>query len=271
MVMPVVVDRLLLLEDYLSVLHSLERRVGGVDDLARDPVLRGAVERYLHLVVEGLIDIGFRVCSLLGFEKPTRYRDVACILERAGFLDRGEAELLELWIGFRNILVHAYARIDVSKVFDALKSIGELERIVSRIKQSIGEKRLDPVGVEDSGDLASVVRGVVERYSCVVFAYVFGSFAEGRARSGSDVDVAVYVEGVFGWRDHVRLMHDLEDAVGRRVDLVVLNEAPPLLAYEVVSKGRLVYCRDDEVRARVEAKILREYFDVRARLEAYFR
>jgi len=263
--MPIILERLRLLGDYLEILHGLEDKISSVDDFVRDPILRGAVERYLHLAVEALIDVGFRICSLLGLEKPERYRELAGILRRANILSQESAEILELWIGFRNIMVHAYARIEPSKVVEALRSIGELEHIASEIRHSVVEGKIDPPELDS---VACIVRDVLKTYPYVVFAYIFGSYAVGRAGDRSDVDVAVYVEGCgFGWREHVGLMHRLEDAVGRRVDLVVLNDAPLLLAYEVVSKGMLVYSRDDELRAEFESRVLREYLDVRLRLE----
>ncbi len=45
-------------------------------------------------------------------------------------LSRGNAEKLKLWIGLRNALVHAYARINVKKVYKALGEMEELEREV---------------------------------------------------------------------------------------------------------------------------------------------
>ena len=256
--MPVITRKFMLLKNYIRILRSLEEKIVSVDEFTEDFILRGAVERYLHLAVEVLIDIGFRICSLLELEKPDRYRDLARILKEAGFLSKKSADLLELWIGFRNIMVHAYARIKPSKVLEALKSIGDLERIASEIRRNVDEKKLDPSQIRDEAIME------VFRNFRVVFAYIFGSYATGRARNRSDVDIAVYVEeGGLSWKEHVSLMHSLEDVIGKRVDLVILNETPLLLAYEIVSKGRLIYSRDDELRAEFEAKVLHEYLDIK--------
>lgn len=85
-------------------------------------------------------------------------------------------------------------------------------------------------------------------------AYVFGSTARGQAQPGSDVDVAVLFDAVPPPRALDRLTEELEAAAGRRVDLVVLNTAPPLLAHEVVASGQLVLCRDEDQRVTFEAR-----------------
>ncbi len=70
----IIKDRLSIAKSYVNVLLKLRERVKSVEELLYDPILRGAVERYLHLSVETLIDIGLRVCSTLSLEKPKRYR-----------------------------------------------------------------------------------------------------------------------------------------------------------------------------------------------------
>ena len=67
----------------------------------------------------------------------------------------------------------------------------------------------------------------------ILEAYLFGSLSRGQAQSHSDVDVAVYVDPVglpdspFGYA--AELTAALATALGSdAVDLVVLNQAPPL-------------------------------------------
>lgn len=84
----------------------------------------------------------------------------------------------------------------------------------------------------------------------VASAYLFGSIPEGRAHRESDVDVGV----LLAWASYptraerfevgIRLAGRLQAAVGRQVDLVVLNDAPPLFGRHVVTRGRRILCRD---------------------------
>lgn len=128
-------------------------------------------------------------------------------------------------------------------------------------------------------DLAIVSRAVA---SCVSgrreiqAAYVFGSVATGRARRDSDVDVAVLLtrplkaERALTYR--LKLMNDLGSALGRSdVDLVMLNDAPPLLAHRVLSKGRLVFERSRSVRVRFQVRTASRYFDLLPMFETHIR
>jgi predicted nucleotidyltransferase len=100
----------------------------------------------------------------------------------------------------------------------------------------------------------------------VVAAYLFGSQASGVTTPLSDVDIAVILEaGVPSPGDvQALLISDLMLALGRSdVDVVILNAAPPLLKERAISRGRVIYCRDD-----IDTKPLRDAQD-RALLDRY--
>lgn len=102
---------------------------------------------------------------------------------------------------------------------------------------------------------------LVERNLDVSLAYLFGSVARGEARRGSDLDLAVLFTRMPSPERIAEIVVAVELAARRSVDLVVLNSAPPLLAHEVVSTGRLLVCRDDSERAAFEAMAMIRYLD----------
>jgi predicted nucleotidyltransferase len=80
----------------------------------------------------------------------------------------------------------------------------------------------------------------------VVLAYLFGSQAEGKAGPISDVDIAVLlgpqVDREQWFQVQLDLIGELTGLFHRNdVDVVILNEATPLLAYQVVRYGRILY------------------------------
>lgn len=97
----------------------------------------------------------------------------------------------------------------------------------------------------------------------VRLAYVFGSVARDEARPSSDLDLGVVFGLVPVPRELDRLATDLEAVAGRRVDLVVLNEAPPLLTHEVIRWGRLIVCQDEDERVRFQTRATARYLDTR--------
>lgn len=121
--------------------------------------------------------------------------------------------------------------------------------------------------VFDSSDVARAVARCASRRREVAAAYVFGSVATGRTRKESDVDVAILLarplpaSRALSYR--LKLMADLGSALHRPdVDLVLLNDASPLLAHRVLSKGRLVFERSRSARVRFQVRTASRYADV---------
>ncbi len=76
----------------------------------------------------------------------------------------------------------------------------------------------------------------------IVFALLFGSRGRGAARPDSHWDIAVYLRDELSARDRFklrcRLTAELEDL--GEIDVVVLNDAPPLLGHRVLMGKRLL-------------------------------
>ena len=122
--------------------------------------------------------------------------------------------------------------------------------------------------------LATELEQIARRFS-IRDVYAFGSRAHELRRrlageneagpvSSSDLDIAVqpYDAAAFVARDRVRLASALEDVFGADpVDLVVLSEAPVLLATEVV-RGELLYTADPLAQAEHELYVLRRAADL---------
>jgi predicted nucleotidyltransferase len=108
----------------------------------------------------------------------------------------------------------------------------------------------------------------------VLAAYLFGSLARGAGNDRSDVDIGVLLrKGPSGRFSDLPLDLEgaLERAVGREVQLVVLNEAPPDLVHRVLRDGRLLLDRDRSTRIRFEVRMRSLYFDLVPFLDRYRR
>lgn len=89
--------------------------------------------------------------------------------------------------------------------------------------------------------------------SDVIAAWLFGSHAEGRAHRESDVDVGVLLDRALlpdrRTREEmqVRIISELIAELKRNeVDVVILNDAPPLLARRIIRSGTLLHAADAE-------------------------
>lgn len=95
----------------------------------------------------------------------------------------------------------------------------------------------------------------------ILAAWHFGSSRQGGIRPGADVDIGV----LFYKKPTIDELADLRGAIQDalsfdEIDLVVLNEASPVLRFEAVS-GRPVYTDDPEARAAFCSLTAREYED----------
>lgn len=99
----------------------------------------------------------------------------------------------------------------------------------------------------------------------VLAAYLFGSQAKGTTTAGSDVDVAILLspdldlQTQFMYR--IERMVELEQLCQRPVDVVLLNQATPVLRNQVLKYGRLVYERDHRQRVTFEVRSRQAYYD----------
>ncbi len=102
----------------------------------------------------------------------------------------------------------------------------------------------------------------------VLVAYLFGSQARGRPSPISDVDVAVLLSEVVPRQSYldyrIALMQELTRIFrSDEVQVVIVNQAPPLLAYKVIVEGESLLCRDELARLRFRIDATRRYLDTK--------
>jgi uncharacterized protein YutE (UPF0331/DUF86 family) len=131
----IVQARLERLREYLQVLKTIKK--SGLQRFKDDPLVRGAAERYLHLSIECVIDVGNHIISDRGYRKPETYGEIFQILFEKGVLPEELFHEVKEMAGFRNVLVHDYVRLDAEKVFgfiqSKLKCIEELAAVYSEL------------------------------------------------------------------------------------------------------------------------------------------
>jgi len=76
----------------------------------------------------------------------------------------------------------------------------------------------------------------------VVKAGIFGSFARGEAKKGSDIDILIEVKAKkFSLLDLIRLEMELEKKLKRKVDLLTYKSIHPLLKNRILSEEVRIY------------------------------
>lgn len=89
-------------------------------------------------------------------------------------------------------------------------------------------------------DCVQLLQRLLAEEPHVELAVSFGSRASGRARPTSDVDLGVRFAAGVSPSERVALANRLERALGAPLDLIDLDEAPPLLRMEMARAGVVV-------------------------------
>jgi predicted nucleotidyltransferase len=102
------------------------------------------------------------------------------------------------------------------------------------------------------------IRTVLSTEPSVCLAVLFGSAARKELRSSSDLDI-----GVLGSERGVlsALEGALSRVAGRRVELVALDTAPPLLRFEIARDGRVLLERTPHAWSDFKARAMVDWWD----------
>jgi predicted nucleotidyltransferase len=94
----------------------------------------------------------------------------------------------------------------------------------------------------------------------VKMAVLFGSTARGQARKKSDVDLALLVEPDNS-EARLKVLVELERAAAREVDVVYMNEASPLLRFEISRDGVLILEREEGLWTGFRVRAMLDWWD----------
>ena len=75
-----------------------------------------ALKHALLECIEACIDIGNHIIATKGFRRPVDYKDIFEVLMENKILKKELGKKLKRMVGFRNVLVHRYAYVDVKKL-----------------------------------------------------------------------------------------------------------------------------------------------------------
>lgn len=97
-----------------------------------------AVILHLWQAVQTVIDTAVSLCVGLGLGAPPTYGDAFRSLEGADVIDRALADRLVRAAGFRNVLVHAYAELDLRRVHEAARQgPADLRRFLAAVRDHL--------------------------------------------------------------------------------------------------------------------------------------
>jgi predicted nucleotidyltransferase len=125
--------------------------------------------------------------------------------------------------------------------------------------------------MDSKTNLLTNIASILEPRQEILEAYLFGSHARGTSHAHSDVDIAVFIDkgaaepGLFGYQSE--LTATLMSALGTNsIDVVILNDAPPLLYHRVLRDGKRLLSRNLQATTVREGRALSRYCDFEPQL-----
>lgn len=114
---------------------------------------------------------------------------------------------------------------------------------------------------------------VLKKEPHVIFAYLYGSYTKGKQTTGSDIDVAVYLDNIVG-EDPLypsRLALKIENTLDKKisVDVRILNGSKLRFRHQVLKYGKLIHSKDEKTRIGFEAHSASRYMDFKPYLNSY--
>jgi uncharacterized protein YutE (UPF0331/DUF86 family)/predicted nucleotidyltransferase len=229
-------------------------------ELETEKSYRG-IERLVQLIAQALLDLGLMVIAALGLRRPRAYSEVGYILWEQGILNRQDAETLRSLAGLRNVLVHAYARVDRGRVLEFAERLKvDARRVASAVLKGVEGKSIDPPADSVAGMVEKLKRALSGK---VVLALLYGGRAKGYALKG-DYDVAVLMEQGCDLYKLGGLVVDVAEALGvpeELVDVVCIDALPPEHALEALS-GVPVIVGDPALLLDLKLKALQQLLDL---------
>lgn len=117
------------------------------------------------------------------------------------------------------------------------------------------------------------IKKILAKHS-VLFAYLFGSYATGLSGKLSDLDIAVFFDKKLSPKERfdkkIKIMSDISALLKKdEIDVVVLNDAYPLLEHRIIKQGELLFSSSEKERVEYEVRATMRYLDFKFFLEKY--
>lgn len=96
------------------------------------------IQHTLQLAIQAALDVASHIVSARRLGEPETNRALFDVLRKNGMLEQGLADSLYSMAGFRNVLVHGYADVDLTIIQDILDNhLDDLLSYVSRIRRAL--------------------------------------------------------------------------------------------------------------------------------------
>src|SRR5260370_16948760 len=122
-----------LLRNVADDVAMLKRESSASEERRQDPMWLRGVKYTFVTAIEACIDVTQHICAAEGWGPPADNGDAVRILGERGVLTSQLAASIRKAVGFRNVLVHEYIKVDDAIVVDKLADLSHLEAFVADV------------------------------------------------------------------------------------------------------------------------------------------
>jgi uncharacterized protein YutE (UPF0331/DUF86 family) len=116
-----------------------EKRKVGLDGFLKDVDRQESILFNIQMAVQNCIDIAAHIISEKGLGVPGSTTEMFFVLEKNGYLDDSLTQKMVRAIGFRNLIVHEYGKIELEQVYKiAQEDINDLNAYLKAIIKKLG-------------------------------------------------------------------------------------------------------------------------------------
>jgi uncharacterized protein YutE (UPF0331/DUF86 family) len=117
------------LEENLVTLEEFRKNTS-LDDLLRDKIKQWALRYGILECIQEIIDISCALVSSNNLGNPKNYRECIDILIKNGYISEELGKRLISMVGLRNLLVHEYIKIDLSRLYEFLNNLNDFREFI---------------------------------------------------------------------------------------------------------------------------------------------
>lgn len=135
MLVDVILDALSILEQYANKKF---------DEIVKDRTVVSAILWNLYVVVQGSIDLALKCIPELNLRQPETYADAFNVLYEAKMIPKELRDNLVKMAKFRNRLAHAYAGIDLNRIYEILTArLKDIHLFLKLMHTELKKKNID--------------------------------------------------------------------------------------------------------------------------------
>lgn len=136
MTKPIIYELLEEIDKNLLILTELKGM--SEEDFLGSPHNYLLAERCFQLAIQCVLDISLYIASQKGWQRPETSSDAIALMGKQGVLSPSFAEKILGMANFRNILVHAYLKIDRRVVYRFLNDLEDFREFSRQILKFLG-------------------------------------------------------------------------------------------------------------------------------------